>query len=210
MFFRNWSIPFCFVFIYACHVWGALSILLYWTFRENMWVLPRDANKRVSGYCHGNLTFFHADFAKKEKIKTKQKQKHWLSSNRFDRLITRLQMKNTWVDNWINREKQKNDDCENHGKSLRHFLSYKNWYEAICGSSLTWKSFFRVHEAVRGCRTRQNLLQELHRFGFGKQLALYKEKDDLKSKLKGMEWELESLKALMKLTINNKEEQEHV
>ena len=81
VFFRNWSTPFCFVFIYACHVWGAVSILLYWTFRENMWVLPRDADKRVSGYCNGNLTFFHADFAKKEKIKTKQEQKHWLSSN---------------------------------------------------------------------------------------------------------------------------------
>ena len=39
---------------------------------------------------------------------------------------------------------------------------------------------------------------------------LRKENDDLKSKLKGMESELESLKAPMKLTIHNKEEQGHV
>ena len=32
---------------------------------------------------------------------------------------------------------------------------------------------FRVHEAVRGGRTRQNLLQELYRFGFDKQLTIY-------------------------------------
>ena len=40
--------------------------------------------------------------------------------------------------------------------------------------------------------------------------TLRKENDDLKSKLKGMESELESLKASMKLTIHNKEEQGHV
>lgn len=40
--------------------------------------------------------------------------------------------------------------------------------------------------------------------------TLRKENDDLKSKLKGMESELESLEAPMKLTIHNKEEQGHV
>ena len=40
--------------------------------------------------------------------------------------------------------------------------------------------------------------------------TLRKENDDLKSKLKGMESELESLKASMTLTIHNKEEQGHV
>ena len=84
-----------------------------------MWVLPRDANKRVSGYCNGNLTFFHADFAKKEKNKNKTRTKA-LIVIQHDRLITRLQMKNGWDENWINRQKQKKDGCENHGKSLRH------------------------------------------------------------------------------------------
>ena len=40
--------------------------------------------------------------------------------------------------------------------------------------------------------------------------SIRKENDDVKSKLKGMESELESLKASMKLTIHNKEEQGHV
>ena len=116
VFVRNWSIPFCFVFIYACHVWGALSILLYWTFREIMWVLPRDAKKRVSGYCQVDclsrrpyrweLNFFSCRFCQKRKNQNKTRTKA-LIVIQHDRLITRLQMKNTWVENWINRENKR-------------------------------------------------------------------------------------------------------
>ena len=171
MFFRNWSTPFCFVFIYACHVWGAVSILLYWTFRENMWVLPRDANKRVSGYCNGNLTFFRADFAKKEKIKTKQEQKHWLSSN-----MTALSRGCKWRMLETRTESTEKNKRKMVAKIMEsRCVTFK--LQELVRSYLWFKpdlvKVFRVHEAVRGGRTRQNLLQELYRFGFDKQLTIY-------------------------------------
>ena len=60
-----------------------------------------------------------------------------------------VQMKNAWVENWIKREKQKRGSLRKSWKVVESPLSYKNWYGAICGSSLSSRGSSRRSDAPK-------------------------------------------------------------